>query len=97
MPEPQSSGGRWFPTTEQLKDPQATERAFRQVLTQLYALTDRMNAMQPIGAAPASAASGNGAADSMLVGLRVAPIDTSTLADGAALKYSKANGNLEFS
>lgn len=96
MPQPQSSGSRWFPTVEQLKDPAATERAFRQVLTQFYALQDRVNAMQPGGTSAAAAASANGPADTMILGLRIAPVDTSTLANGATLQYDKAAGNLKF-
>jgi hypothetical protein len=102
MPQPQSSGARWFPTTEQLKDPAATERAFRQVLTQFYALQDRVNAMTigAVGAASgkpaAEPAPGNGPADSILVGLNIAPVDTTTLANGATLQYDKAAGNLKF-
>jgi hypothetical protein len=97
MPQqPSNAGARWFPTVEQLKDPAATERVFRQVLTQLYTLTDRLNAMGSAPAKPAAAAPSNGPTDSMLVGLHVAPVDTSTLADGATLQYDKAAGNLKF-
>ena len=98
MPQPPSnSGARWFPTEQQLKDPKATERAFRQVLTQFYALQDRVNAMAPGAASSAPAAQNNGPADTVLLGLRIAPVDTSTLADGATLKYDKGAGNLKFS
>ena len=97
---------RWFPTTEQMKDPVALERTLRQVLTQHYALQDEVNRMKAAGAGAATGASagaskgappGSGPSDTMLLGLRVAPVDSETLADGAALKWNKAQGNFEFS
>lgn len=95
--QPSNSGARWFPTSAQLADPAATERAFRQVLTQFYALQDRVNAMQPAASGSKAPANANGPADTMILGLRIAPVDTSTLANGATLKYNKSSGNLEFS
>lgn len=97
MPVQQSKGGRWFPTVEQLKDPAAIELTFRQVLTQLYALTDRLAAVEGAkSGAPAGPPPGNGPSDTMLLGLRVQPVDASTLADGATLQYDKAAGNFKF-
>ena len=99
----QSSGQRWYPSREQLKDPVATERAFRQLLTQHYDLQDQVMAMREqlakpaANLAPSGPPPGSGPADSMLLGLRVAPVDTATLADGATLKFSKKNGNFSFS
>src|ERR1700674_2816802 len=92
---------RWYPSREQLKDPEATHRTLKQVLDQHYALVDRINAMaatqaQPAAGAPAGPPAGSGPADTMLLGLRVAPVDTQTLADGAVLTFSKANGNFRF-
>jgi hypothetical protein len=91
---------RWFPSHEQLKDPVATERAFREVLTQHYALVDRFNALHQKVNAPVSQRSepppGSGPSDSMLLGLRVAPIDTSTLADGTKLTWVKKEGVFKF-
>ena len=48
---------------------------------------------------PASSAPppGSGPSDTMLLGLRVAPIDSQNLANGATLKYNKSSGNFEFS
>lgn len=51
-------------------------------------------------AATASASApppGSGPSDTMLLGLRVAPIDSQNLANGATLKYNKSSGNFEFS
>jgi len=110
---PKQSTSRWYPTQDQLKDPAATERSFRQALTQLYALTDRVGQLEAVGgaatgnsgaagAADAASASapgpppGSGPADTMLLGLHVAPIDTQTLANGATLKFNKAAGNFYF-
>lgn len=101
----------WYPTESQVKDAPATIRAMKQILDQLYALQDSHDALrkQVAGAAGSattpttkSAASptpppGSGPADSMLLGLNVAPVDSTTLADGATLKYNKSSGNFEFS
>ena len=91
----------WYPTQAQLADPEKIERAFRNLLDLHYALekhvvnlTDHIaKTTKPTTGPPP----GSGPSDSMLLGLRVAPVDTSTLADGATLKFSKKNGNLQFS
>jgi hypothetical protein len=88
-----------------MKDPVALERTLRQVLTQHYALQDEVNRMKAAGAGAGAGAAkaskgappGSGPSDTMLLGLRVAPVDSETLADGAALKWNKAQGNFEFS
>ncbi len=99
MNKPSSS--RWYPTQEQLKDTSALERALRQVLKQHYDLADRhqrllerVNSSRPASEGPPQ---GSGPTDTMLLGLRVAPVDVQTLADGATLKYSKKDGNFRFS
>lgn len=97
MPQPPSSP-RWFPSVAQLQNPEKVETAFRQVLTQLYELTDRLAALEGTSAkASTGAPPGSGPTDTMLLGLRVAPVDTRTLANGAALKYDKTAGNFKFS
>jgi hypothetical protein len=97
----QSKNQRWYPSSDQLKDPTATERAFRQLLKQHYDLQDQVAGIrEQLGKSttpkPSGPPPGSGPSDTILLGLHVAPIDTSTLADGAVLKYSKANGNLHF-
>lgn len=73
---------------------------FKQVLDQHYRLVDeferykRDNPPKPAGAN--GAPPGTGPADTMLLGLRVAPVDTRTLADGTKLTYVKAAGNFQF-
>lgn len=91
---------RWFPSHEQLKDPKATERAFRQLLTQHYSLVDRFNDLhakvheeKPRQTGPPP---GSGPIDSMLLGLHVVPVDVQTLADGVKLTFDKKNGNFTF-
>jgi len=94
----EAAGSRWFPTVSQLKDPVSTERSFRQVLNHVYELQDKLSAMQPAsGGSPTGPPAGSGPSDSMLLGLRVAPVDVQTLADGATLKFSKKDGNFKFS
>ena len=92
---------RWYPTTQQLKDPSALERSFRQLLDQHYALQDEHNALlarvnthveKPTGPPP-----GSGPTDTMLLGLRVEPVDSRTLANGATLKWVAADGRFKFS
>ena len=98
----QSKQSRWFPNSSQLKDPSSLERSFRQLLNQHYALQDahdklltRVNSMAAPADSPTPA--GSGPTDSMLLGLRVLPVDSNTLADGATLKFVKAQGILRFS
>lgn len=108
MKQSSSTGNtRWYPSHDQLKDVDATHRAFKQLLDQHYALVDQVNGMSAAKAAPASvnagetktaaAPPGSGPVDTMLLGLRVAPVDSQTLANGATLKYDKASGNFKFS
>jgi len=94
---------RWYPSKTQLSDPGALERSFRQLLNQHYALQDkhdallaRVNSMGQDGERGPFPA-GTGPTDSLLLGLHVGPADTSTLANGATLKYVKASGNFQFS
>lgn len=95
---------RWFPTSNQLKEPGAIERAFRQLLIQHYTLVDQHNTLankvgtlaaksQPRSGPPP----GSGPTDSMLLGLPVTPVDSQTLTDGATLKFSKKTGTFTFS
>jgi hypothetical protein len=71
---------------------------FKQVLDQHYKLADRLNAMEAKSSVPAKSGppAGSGPVDTMLLGLHVAPIDTTTLADGTKLTYVKKNGNFQF-
>ena len=108
MPPSDPKQSRWYPTTAQLGDTSALERTLRQVLTQHYALVDRVNAMEAGGAAKGKEAStgakaagpfppGSGPADSYLLGLPVTPVDVETLADGATLKYVAKQRTFTFS
>jgi hypothetical protein len=101
----QSKGSHWFPTEDQLKDSRSTQRALKQVLDQFYALQDRHDKLQADHAAlkaqvntpPSGPPPGSGPTDTQLCGLKVAPIDTNSLANGATLKYNSASGNFQFS
>lgn len=109
MPPSDPKRSRWFPSQAQLGDPSALERALRQVLTQHYALVDRVNAMEAGGAAKGAKGTvsaktsagtfppGSGPADSYLLGLPVTPVDVETLADGATLKYVAKQRTFTFS
>ena len=102
-------GARWYPTQSQLVGESNLERAFRQVLKQQYELQDRYAALasdhvelqskhsalaEKMNKTPPA---GSGPTDTQICGLRVAPVDTVSLADGATLKYVKAQGNFQFS
>jgi hypothetical protein len=86
---------RWYPTRDSLKDAAGLERSFRQLLTQHYALQDRLESMQSQQQAPAQT-SASGPIDTKLLGLRVQPVDVKTLADGATLKWDRASGTFKF-
>lgn len=93
---------RWYPTVDQLKDPARTESAFRQLLDQHYALLDKVNGMAAASKAekdkpaPKGPPPGCGPTDTQICGLRVAPVDVQSLADGTKLTYVKKNGNFQF-
>ena len=91
---------KWYPTKQQLSDPDAVERSFRQLLKQHYDLQDRFDAMataqtkqaeKPKGPPP-----GSGPTDTQLCGLYVQPVNPQTMANGATLKWNKATGNFSF-
>jgi hypothetical protein len=92
---------RWYPTRQQLKgdsvqQPESKlELAFRQVLIKHYNLEDRVSRMGGPSGNPSNG-SPNGPMNSKLVGLNILPIDVATLADGSALVFVKASGDLEF-
>jgi len=92
-------GNRWYPSIQQLKDPVAIERSFRQILDHVYRLQDSQDALaaaKPSGNGSGASASQTGPSTSVMLGLRVVPIDTVNEADGNVLTYVKANGDLEF-
>jgi hypothetical protein len=72
---------------------QATADKATRHATALQALLDKANRPASVTAPPPGA----GPTDSILLGLPVTPIDANTLATGAALKFNKAKGTLEFS
>lgn len=104
MPTVQSKGSHWYPTVDQVKDPTATHRAMKQVLDQFYVLQDRHDALQRDHSALLARVNvkrdgpppGSGPTDSMLLGLHVAPIDTTTLANATTLKWNKETGTIGF-
>ena len=91
---------RWFPSSKQLQDPKALEKSFRQLLTQHYDLQDRFNRMQKEKDKPkvddGTPPPGSGPTDTQICGIRVHPVDTQILADGAKLTYVKASGIFKF-
>ena len=96
-----SSQTRWFPNSTQLNSPENLQNAFRQLLEQHYALQDHVTNLtnqisKPAGEAPSGPPPGCGPTDTQLLGLRVAPVDTKNLANGATLKYNASQGNFSF-
>lgn len=100
MPKAQSSG-RWYPTPDKLSKPEDIRATLKQVLDQHYALADRFEAYRKENPPQAPAQKGafppgSGPSDTVLLGLRVVPVDSATLADGTKLTYVKAAGNFQF-
>jgi hypothetical protein len=99
VPNRQSSQ-RWYPSKSQLDSPEKLAAAFKQMLDQHYSLVDRSAAANAT-AAPSNTSSsgfppGSGPYDTTLLGLRVAPVDVQTLADGTKLTFVKKSGNFQF-
>jgi hypothetical protein len=103
--QPDKYGHHWYPSSDQLKDPASTQRAMKQVLDQLYALQDQHDKLQAahsalqakVNAPVSGPPPGSGPTDTQILGLRVEPVDTQVLANGAALKFNKARGTFSFS
>src|SRR5262249_24373368 len=93
MSTPTTPTTRWYPSHAQLKDPQSTERAFREALRMFNDLHDSHTALQvqvkQNGQAPAQQPT-NTASVTRLLGLPVIPSDTTQLADGTVLTYKAA-------
>jgi|SRR5689334_757677 len=106
MPNPQSDAQsqRYYPTEADLSTPAKARAALQQVLKQHYELADQVSKSAPVSsavaAAKASAATAgtpSGPTNTFLLGLPVIPVDVSTLADGATLKWNKASGSWKVS
>lgn len=96
---------KWYPSRDQLKDPESTQRAMKQVLDQLYTLQDSHSRLQAahtelkgqMSTKASGPPPGSGPSDTQLLGLPVQPVDVQTLANGATLKFNKTNGRFEVS
>ena len=91
---------RWYPSKQQLDTPEKSQAAIRRVLDLHYQLQDAHNDLKSQIAAPAGGKSNvtsSSPTSQQLLGLPVAPVNTQSLADGATLKWSKANGHFTFS
>jgi len=91
---------RWYPTRDRLGSPAQLAEAFRVLLDQHYALQDRHDALLAKVNAPSSKTAepppGSGPTDTMLCGLRVEPVDSRTLANGAVLTWVAKDGRFKF-
>jgi hypothetical protein len=85
----------WYPSIDQLKDPVSLERTIRQILKQHYDLVNKMKS-QSVTSSKESMESGNGPADTKLLGLYVEPVDTDSLDNGATLKFNKSRNTFSF-
>jgi hypothetical protein len=96
---------RWQPTKQQLSSPEGLAAAFKQLLTQHYALVDEhaatmdrlATAQRQLDRPPPPFPPGSGPVDSQLLGLPVAPVDAAQLANGALLRFDKPSGTFKFS
>jgi hypothetical protein len=91
------ANSRWYPNVSDLKTPEDMHRVLKQVLDQHYSFVDRVNAQAKSTTPAAPAAGTSGPATTKFLGLNVAPVDTATLANGATLKWDKANGTFKVS
>lgn len=90
---------RWYPSANQLKDPQSSERSFRQLLDMFYQLHDSHTTLQAQvkqGANKEAVPAGNSASITRMLGLPVEPSDTTKLADGTVLTYVAATRSFKF-
>jgi len=92
---------RWFPSSQQLKDPESTERAMREVLRLHYETVDQLNELKSkVKDAPVPTAkpvlSPNSAAVTNILGLPIFPSDTTQLADGTKLTWVAKSRRFEF-
>jgi hypothetical protein len=94
-----AQGSPWYPTRNQIHTPETLEITLRRILDQHYALANQVGTAGGARSDPPAAKPverGPGPASTKLLGIDVEPVDTSTLADGATLKYSKARGTFFF-
>ena len=92
---------RWYPSSHQLKDPQSSERAFRNLLDMFYQLQDSHATLQSQikqndSSKEAVPAQTNTASITRVLGLPVEPSDTTQLADGTVLTYVAATRSFKF-
>lgn len=95
MSKVQSS--RWYPTSNQIDTPEKMQNTLRIMLDQHYALQDAHDKLMAATSAPSEEPSspyppGSGPTDTMICGLRVQPVDTTTLSNGATVKWNKSTG-----
>lgn len=101
---PQSNpNNRWYPSAHQIdeaRNPGGLERSIRQILKQHYDLQDEFKAYKDAHPPQQQAAAsknpfppGSGPTDTYLLGLPVKPIDSTTLTNGATLKWNKSTGS----
>jgi hypothetical protein len=83
--------GNWYPSAHQLKTPEDTERAMRQVLNKVYELQEKMHAPAPSTATTPAAPT----TLSTINGLPVLPFDPATLADGTQITWVAAHRRFE--
>ena len=100
------STSNWYPVRTELDTPDKMMATLKQVLDQHYALQQRVNAMAKDGgkatsptlgaeAGQAGPPPGSGPTDTQILGLRVLPVNPSTLADGAKLTWVAKDGNFQ--
>ena len=90
---------RWYPSHTQLKDPQSTERSFRNLLDMFYQLQDshaELKSQVKQNGKEAVPAQTNTASITRVLGLPVEPSDTTQLADGTVLTYVAATRSFKF-
>jgi hypothetical protein len=100
---PSSTQTRYYPTETDLSTPEKARAALQQVMKQHYELADAHAALQTAHAQTldmvqklASTPPPNGPTNTRFLGLSVTPVDPTTLADGATLRWNKSSGQFKF-
>ena len=94
---------RWYPSSDQWKDPASAERTGREILRLHYEMVDQFNEFKskvkpPEAPIPSTkpVPSSNSAAVTNILGLPIFPSDTTQLADGTKLTWVAASRRFEF-
>lgn len=103
-PQSNPQQARYYPTEVDLSTPKKARAVLQQVLKQHYELADSHTVLKQQNTDLAAQVATlqripppGGPTNTQILGLPVIPIDTSSLANGATLKWDRASGSFKFS